>query len=283
MRIITTVANMVAAREQAERPLGLVPTMGYLHAGHLALATQARQENRTVVVSIFVNPTQFGPAEDFASYPRDLEQDLGLLRKEGVDMVFAPTEDEVYPSGYATYVEVQGVAARLEGERRPGHFRGVATVVTKLLTIVRPDRAYFGQKDGQQAVVVKQLNRDLNLGSEIVVVPTVREPDGLALSSRNSYLTEEERRAGLVLYRSLCRVRELWQQGQRDADTLRREMARIISAEPVAQLDYVSIADAATLEELELVDRAAMVSVAVRFGKARLIDNVLLEEGEGTP
>ena len=276
MDVVTTIADMVAAREQAERPLGLVPTMGYLHDGHLALVKRARQDNRTVVVSIFVNPAQFGPSEDFAAYPRDMERDLGLLRKEGVDVVFAPPEEEVYPPGYSTYVDVQGVSERLEGEQRPGHFRGVATVVTKLLTIVRPDRSYFGQKDGQQAAVIKHLNQDLNLGSEIVVVPTVREPDGLALSSRNVYLTEEERRAASVLYRSLCRVRELWEQGQRDAAALRQEVVRIITAEPLVQLEYVSIADATTLEELERVERPAMVLVATRFGKARLIDNIII-------
>ena len=280
MIILTTVADIVAACERTERPLGLVPTMGYLHAGHLALVQRAREESRTVVVSIFVNPTQFAPTEDLATYPRDMERDLGLLEKENVDIVFAPPQNELYPPGYATYVDVEGVTARLEGERRPGHFRGVATVVTKLLAIVKPDRSYFGQKDGQQAVVVKRLNQDLNLGSEIVVVPTVREPDGLALSSRNLYLTAEERRAAPVLYRSLCRVRELWRQRQRDAEALRQEMVGIITTEPLAQLDYVSIADATTLEELQRVDGPAMVSVAASFSKARLIDNVLIATAE---
>lgn len=280
MDVVTTVADMIAARSRAARPLGLVPTMGYLHDGHMALVKRARQENRTVVVSIFVNPTQFAPTEDLAAYPRDMERDLRMLRDGRVDMVFAPSQEEVYPAGYSTYVDVQELAGRLEGERRPGHFCGVATVVTKLLTIVRPDRSYFGQKDGQQVVVIKRLNQDLNLGSEIVVVPTVREPDGLALSSRNVYLTEEERRAAPMLYRSLCRVRELWRQGERDAEALRQEMVRIISAEPLAQLEYVSIADAATLEELERVDRAAMVSLAARFGRARLIDNITLAHHE---
>ncbi|MFC1935409.1 pantoate--beta-alanine ligase [Chloroflexota bacterium] len=276
MDVVTTVADMVAARERVERPLGLVPTMGYLHAGHLALVKRARRENRTVVVSVFVNPTQFGPNEDLGNYPRDMERDICLLREEHVDTVFIPSQEEMYPPGCSTYVEVEGMTARLEEERRPGHFRGVATVVTKLLAIVRPDRSYFGQKDGQQVVVIKRLNRDLNLGSQIVVVPTVREPDGLAMSSRNVYLTEEERRAAPVLYRALCHARELWEQGQRDAAALRREMVCIINAEPLAQLEYVSIADATTLEELGWVDCAAMVSLAVRFGKARLIDNITI-------
>ena len=278
MEVLTTVADMVAARERAERPLGLVPTMGYLHDGHLALVRQARQENQTVVVSIFVNPTQFGPSEDLATYPRDMERDLDLLQEERVDLVFAPPAEEVYPPGYSTYVEVEGVTARLEGKRRPGHFRGVATVVTKLFTIVRPDRSYFGQKDGQQVAVIKRLNQDLNLGTDIVVVPTVREPDGLAMSSRNVHLTEEERRAAPVLYRSLCRVEELWRQGQRDAVALRHEMERLVAAEPLARLDYASIADAVSLEELERVDGAAMVSVSASFGKAHLIDNITIPE-----
>ena len=276
MQIITTVAEMAKARDLAERPLGLVPTMGYLHEGHLSLARQARQENRTVVASIFVNPTQFGPTEDFASYPRDMERDLNMLRAEGVDLVFAPTVDEMYPKGYSTYVDVEGVTKPLEGARRPGHFRGVATVVTKLFTIVRPDRSYFGQKDGQQVIVVKRLTQDLNLGTEIIVVPTVREPDGLAMSSRNVYLTPEERRAAPVLYLALCRVQELWQRGQRDAEILRHEMVRLISNEPLAHIDYVSIADVQTLEELKQVNCPSMVSVAVRFGRTHLIDNISL-------
>ncbi len=257
--------------------MGLVPTMGYLHEGHLTLARGACHENRSVVVSIFVNPTQFGPSEDYTSYPRDMERDLDLLRSVSQDIiVFAPTVEEMYPPGHSTCVDVGPIAQRLEGARRPGHFRGVATVVTKLLTIVRPDRSYFGQKDGQQVLVIKKINQDLNLGTEIVVVPTVREHDGLAMSSRNVYLTQEERRAAPVLYRSLCRVRQLWEHGQRDADALRQEMVRMISAEPLAHIDYVSIADAATLEELKVVDRPAMVSLVVKIGKPHLIDNIML-------
>ena len=274
MILITTIAEMVKTRDKAQRPLGLVPTMGYLHQGHLTLVRQARQETRTVVASIFVNPTQFGPAEDFASYPRDMDRDLNLLRAEGADIVFAPTVEEMYPKGYSTYVDVEGVTSPLEGARRPGHFHGVATVVTKLFTIVRPDRSYFGQKDGQQVVVIKRLTQDLNLGTEIIAVPTVREPDGLAMSSRNVYLTLEERRAAPVLYRALCQARELWERGQRDAETLRQEMAAIISAQPLAHIDYVSIADAETLEELERVDGPTMVSLAVHLGKTNLIDNI---------
>ena len=276
MRVITTVADMIATRDRLDRPLGLVPTMGFLHQGHLALVRRAREQDRTVVVSIFVNPAQFGPGEDLSSYPRDTERDLSLLKEERVDMVFSPSREEIYPTGYSTYVDVQGVTAPLEGERRPGHFKGVATVVAKLLTIVRPDRAYFGQKDGQQVAVVKRMTADLNLGSEIVVVPTVREDDGLALSSRNIYLTEAERRAAPVLYSSLCRVRDMWRDGVRDARLLRRDAEAMIAAEPLAQLDYFTVADADTLKELDRVDGRALALVAARFGKARLIDNVVL-------
>lgn len=281
MRFLTTIADMVSAREQASCPLGLVPTMGYFHAGHQALVATAKRENITVVVSIFVNPIQFGPDEDYATYPRDMERDLELLQKEKVDVVFAPTAEEMYPPGYSTRVNVLDIDSCLEGEKRLGHFQGVATVVTKLFSIVRPNRSYFGQKDGQQVAIVRRLTRDLNLGSEIVVVPTVREPDGLALSSRNIYLSAQERQAAPVLYRALCRAEELCRQGERDAGMLRQEMARLIYAEPLAQLDYVSIADADSLEELREVERLAMASLAVRFGRARLIDNSLLDNGSG--
>ena len=278
MELLTTVRQMVQAREAAPRPLGLVPTMGYLHAGHLALVKRAKEESATVVVSIFVNPTQFGPTEDLATYPRDMERDLALLEQERVDIVFAPPVEEMYPAGYSTYVEVEGITSRLEGKRRPEHFRGVATVVAKLFTIVRPDRSYFGQKDGQQLLVVRRLADDLNLCTEVVAVPTVREPDGLALSSRNMYLSEQERNAALVLSRALRRVEELWRGGERDGEALRHEMRGMVQAEPLAELDYVSVADMATLEELGTVDRPAMASLAVRIGKARLIDNVPLVE-----
>ena len=276
MELLTTVVEMVAAWDRAHRPLGLFPTMGSLHDGHLAVVDQALRDNTTVVVSIFVNPTQFGPSEDFEAYPRDIERDLGLLKERGVHLVFAPSVEEMYPNGYSSYVDVQGITDRLEGERRPGHFSGVATVVTKLFTIVRPDRSYWGQKDGQQVAVIKRLNRDLNLGVDIVVVPTVREPDGLAMSSRNVYLTDMERRAAPVLYRALSHVRDLWEKGQRDAGLLRREMVRMIGSEPLARLDYVSVADPDTLEELDVADVPALVSVAAWFSKTRFIDNVLI-------
>jgi pantoate--beta-alanine ligase len=277
VRIVTQRQEMARLCREAPRPLGLAPTMGALHQGHLALVQRARAENATVAATIFVNPTQFGPQEDLAGYPRDLERDLAMLRPQGADLVYVPPVEEVYPPGFDTWVEVGRLAQRLEGARRPGHFRGVATVVTKLLSLTRPDRAYFGQKDAQQTLVVRQLVRDLDLGVEVVVAPTVREADGLALSSRNAYLTAEERRAAPVVYRALCRAQELWRQGVRDGERLRREVRRVLAAEPLVEaVDYVSVADAATLEELDQVQGQALVSVAVKLGTPHLIDNILL-------
>ena len=276
MKTIETVAELRKELAGAARPLGLVPTMGALHDGHLALVDRARLDNSTVCATIFVNPTQFGPREDFSAYPRDTEADLGKLERAGTDIVFAPSLKEMYPDGFDTYVDVGRVAARLEGERRPGHFRGVATVVCKLLVAARPDRAYFGQKDAQQCVVVKRLNADLDLGAEIVVVPTVREQDGLALSSRNEYLSPPERRAATVVYRALELARSMYGDGVADAGSIRREVRSLIDAEPLARVDYVSVADPDTLEELELVTLGALTSLAVYVGETRLIDNVTL-------
>jgi pantoate--beta-alanine ligase len=250
--------------------------MGALHEGHLSLVRRARADNASVVASIFVNPTQFGVHDDLSSYPRDMDGDLAKLEREGVDLVFAPPRHEVYPPGFSTHVDVGPIAERLEGASRPGHFKGVATVVCKLLGIVRPDRAYFGQKDAQQCQVIRKLNADLNLGAEIVVMPTVRDTDGLALSSRNAYLKTDERNAALVLYRSLCLARELYESGARDAEELRGRMRALIEAEPGAEIDYVSVADAGTLDELDTVDRPALVSLAVHIGSVRLIDNLKL-------
>ena len=278
MRSIASSQEMARLCREASRPLGLVPTMGALHQGHLALVEQARRENRTLAVSIFVNPAQFGPGEDLAEYPRSLDRDLEFLRQAGADLVFTPTVDEVYPPGFDTWVDVGSLATRLEGAHRPGHFRGVATVVTKLFNLTRPDRAYFGQKDGQQTAVVRKLVRDLGLGLDIVVVPTVREPDGLALSSRNLYLTPEQRRAASVIYRALGQAEARWHQGERDGERLRREVHRTLESDPlVERIDYVSVADADTLEELDTVRGRAMVSVAAHLGQARLIDNITLE------
>ena len=277
MQVIRTARDMAAACGEATRPLGLVPTMGALHEGHLSLVRQAREENETLAATIFVNPTQFGATEDLSTYPRPLEDDLAALLGEHADLVYVPPVEEVYPQGFDTWVDVPRLGDRLEGAHRPGHFRGVATVVAKLFGLIRPDRAYFGQKDGQQTVVIRRLARDLDLGVDVVVAPTVREPDGLALSSRNVYLSEEERTAAPVVYRALCEARRLWEDGVRDADMLRSEARRVLDAEPrVARIDYVSVADVETLEELDTVDGRAMVSVAVQIGRPRLIDNIVL-------
>ena len=273
MEIFETVDAFRAACATAKRPLGLVPTMGALHAGHRSLLDRARSDNSTVAATIFVNPTQFGPAEDFSEYPRDRERDLAIMEDAGVDLLFTPSTEEIYPEGFDTSVDVGRIAKRLEGEHRPGHFLGVATVVCKLLSIARPDRAYFGQKDAQQSLVIKRLNTDLNLGAEIVVCPTVREPDGLALSSRNKYLGPSEREAATVLYRSLKLAEDL---AASDANEIRRRMRDLIDDEPLAEVDYVSVADAETLEELAVIDRPALVSVAVNIGRTRLIDNILV-------
>jgi pantoate--beta-alanine ligase len=276
MEVIETIADMRRLRLELAEPLGFVPTMGYLHEGHLSLVRQARADNASVVVSIFVNPTQFGPGEDFDRYPRDLKRDLALLEKEGTDIVFAPPAVEMYPTRFSSRLEVNKLTERLEGACRPGHFSGVTTVVAKLFNIVQPTKAYFGQKDAQQAIVLKKMVSDLNMNLEVITLPTVREPDGLAMSSRNSYLSLEERQAALVLYRALMLAQGLWSQGEKDAEKIRNAMAKLISKEPLATIDYVSIADNETLEELKEVKTPALVSLAVKIGKTRLIDNVVL-------
>jgi len=277
MQLIETIAEFRAARRRLAGTLGLVPTMGYLHQGHLELVRRARSECEHVAVTIFVNPAQFGPAEDLQRYPRDLERDLRLLEHAGVELVFAPAAGEMYPPGYSTWVEVEGVTAPLEGARRPGHFRGVATVVCKLFNIAAAERAYFGQKDAQQTVVVRRMARDLDIPTEVVVVPTVREVDGLAMSSRNVYLDREQRAAAAVLYRALRRAEALWESGERDAETLRAGMRETLAAEPLADPDYVSVADAETLREAHgAIAGPVLASLAVRFGATRLIDNLRL-------
>ena len=282
MRVLHTIEDFCTARAGIAGTLGLVPTMGFLHEGHLTLVRRARAENDAVAVSIFVNPTQFGHNEDLAAYPRDMERDLRLLERERVDLVFNPSAQEIYPPGFDSYVDPGTVSEPLEGARRPGHFRGVATVVAKLFNVVGADRAYFGQKDGQQVRVIERMARDLDFSIEIVAVPTVREPDGLAMSSRNIYLEHpNERQAALSLYKGLTSAQDGWCAGERDAAALRRRVAEAIEAEPLAQLDYVSVADSATLAEIEgRATGAVMVSAAVRIGKARLIDNVVLD-GDG--
>lgn len=276
MQIVETIEAFRRARASFGK-LGLVPTMGYLHEGHLSLVRRAREECGAVVVSIFVNPTQFGPQEDLAAYPRDRERDIELLRAEQVDLLFFPGVEEIYPPGFTTYVHVERLTERLEGTARPGHFRGVTTVVCKLLNIVQPARAYFGQKDAQQAIVVRTMVRDLNLPVAIVVVPTMREPDGLAMSSRNTYLAPHERQAAAVLYRALLAAKQRYDEGTRSADELRDTMRRVLAAEPLAQPDYISAADPHTLSELEQVGAAGvLLSLAVRIGATRLLDNILL-------
>jgi pantoate--beta-alanine ligase len=277
VKIIDKIDAMKKLRRELAEPVGFVPTMGYLHEGHLALVRRARAGNPSVVVSIFVNPTQFGPQEDFSSYPRDTRRDLALLQKEGADVVFMPSVAEMYPGQFDGWVEVGKVTERLEGAFRPGHFRGVTTVCAKLFNIVQPTTAYFGQKDAQQAVVIKKMVADLNMDLEIVTVPAVREPDGLAMSSRNTYLNPEERRAATVLYQALSLAQRLWSQGEKDAHRLRQEMIKLIQKQPLATIDYVSVANAETLDELDTINPPALVSLAVKIGTTRLIDNVVLE------
>ena len=276
MQVIETVSEFRVAERSAARPLGLVPTMGYLHEGHMSLARRARADNATVSASIFVNPTQFAPNEDLAAYPRDMDGDLAKLEEAGVDLVFAPAPQEVYPAGFDTRVDVGEIAAKLEGASRPDHFRGVATVVCNLLTIVRPDKVYFGQKDAQQCLVIKRLNADLNLGAEVVVIPTIRDSDGLALSSRNAYLRDGDRESALTLSRSLNLAREMHQSEILNAKKISAQMRNLIESESRTSVDYISISDAETLDELDIIDRPALVSLAVRIGDVRLIDNTLL-------
>ncbi|MBV6465030.1 MAG: Pantothenate synthetase [Anaerolineales bacterium] len=276
MMIVSSLDELRAARLLLDGRLGLVPTMGYLHEGHLSLARRAREECDRVAASIFVNPTQFGPTEDLSKYPRDLDRDLSLLEAAGVDLVWTPDNETMYPPDFSTWVEVEGLTRPLEGAARPGHFRGVTTVVAKLFNAVQPQAAYFGQKDAQQAAVVRKMTRDLNFPVEIVVCPTVREADGLAMSSRNSYLSPEERKSAVVLFRALTAAREAFERGERDAESLRKVMSATLASEPRARTQYVSCADYDTLEELGTVTGKALLSMAVFIGKTRLIDNFVV-------
>jgi pantoate--beta-alanine ligase len=277
MKIARTIAELRAARVDLPSPVGFVPTMGYLHAGHRTLMDGARAQSRSVAVSIFVNPTQFGPGEDFERYPRDVPRDLAMCEDAGVDVVFMPTVDEMYPAGASTTVRVGEITSVLEGAHRPGHFDGVTTVVSKLFHIVQPDRAYFGLKDAQQLLAIRRMVRDLDMPVEIVGCPTVREPDGLALSSRNVYLSPEERMQALALSRGLRQATKAFADGVRDASRLRGMVEREIAAQPLARIDYVSLADAESLGELDAeIARPALLSLAVRFGSTRLIDNAVL-------
>lgn len=259
------------------KSIGFVPTMGYLHEGHLSLVRESVKENDVTVVSIFVNPIQFGPGEDFNRYPRDIERDKKLLEKEGVDYLFFPSNEEMYPAGYKTFVEVNELGKKLCGKSRPGHFKGVTTVVLKLFNIVQPDRAYFGQKDAQQAIIIKKMVQDLNLDVEIVVMPIVREEDGLAMSSRNVYLDEDERKNATVLYRSLKEAEKLIKGGEKDAEKIKNRMREIVMSYPKAVIDYIEIVDTEELNPVNPIKGKVLIALAVYIGKARLIDNIIVE------
>lgn len=275
MKRFDTIADFRAAR-RGFSSLGLVPTMGFLHDGHLSLIARARAQCDAVAVSIFVNPMQFGTGEDLSRYPRDMPRDLALLDAAGVDLVFTPTPEMIYPPGFASRIDIGPIGDCLEGAARPGHFAGVATVVSKLFNIMQPDRAYFGQKDGQQCAVIRQLVRDLDVPVEIVVGETVRAADGLALSSRNVYLNAEEREAAPVLHRALVEAETLFRSGEHSGDVLRAAMRAVIATEPLALLDYVSIADYQSLHECDRIEGPVMASIALHLGKTRLIDNLVL-------
>lgn len=276
MKEVTSISELRVARAQLSMPVGFVPTMGYLHEGHLSLVRAARSECTSVVVSIFVNPTQFGPHEDLENYPCNIEDDLKLLKQEGVDLVWTPIEETIYPPDFQTWVSVEEVAKPLEGAMRPSHFRGVATVVAKLFNSVQPQKAYFGQKDAQQAIVMKQMIKDLNFPIEIIICPIVRESDGLAMSSRNSYLNTDERKSATILYQALNAAQQAYLAGERDAGVIRQVMLDEFQQEPLAQVEYVSCAHADNLQELETIKDHALLSVAVYIGQTRLIDNFIV-------
>ena len=272
-RVVRTRSELREALAACPRPLGLVPTMGWLHDGHRSLMQRARADNATTIATIFVNPRQFNEAADFQQYPRNEARDLAICEDEGLDLVFAPPVDEVYPAGFDTLVTVGAVSRPLEGAARPGHFDGVATVVAILFDLVGAEHAYFGQKDAQQVMVIRQMARDLAIPTQVIACPTVREPDGLALSSRNVHLSPDERAAAPVLRRALLAGRDLWAGGERSGDAIRAAMAAVLAEEPLANPEYVSVADGLTLAELETIERPALLSLAVRFGATRLIDN----------
>ncbi len=275
MRTVSTLDELRETRLSFDGTVGLVPTMGFLHDGHLSLIRRARDECQRVIVSIFVNPTQFGPKEDLAKYPRDLDRDLRLI-EPFTDLVWTPSAESMYPTGYQTWVEVEAITRPLEGAMRPGHFKGVTTVVAKLFNAVQPHKAYFGQKDAQQVAVIRRMVRDLSFPIEIVVCPTTREPDGLAMSSRNVYLDADQRKAATVLFRSLSAAKELYEAGERDAEKLRGKIQELLASEPLAEPQYVSCADYDSLEELDVIRGKTLLSMAVFIGKTRLIDNFVI-------
>ncbi len=280
MKIIKTIKEMQRIADRArekEEIIGLVPTMGYFHEGHLSLMREARTKSDLLVVSIFVNPTQFGEGEDFRSYPRDLKRDLGLAREIGVDVIFSPAVKEMYPKGFLTYVDVGEISSILEGALRPGHFRGVATVVAKLFHAIKPHKAYFGQKDFQQSVVIKKMVENLDMDVEIVVLPTIREKDGLATSSRNIYLKEKEKKTAPILYKSLKLAEDLIKKGERDSNKIVKKMKELIKKEKLVRLEYIAITDPKTLKEVERIKRSTNISLAAKIGRARLIDNITID------
>ena len=276
METIKTIGDIRSILHEVPRSLGLVPTMGFLHKGHMALVREAREQNKTVVVSLFVNPSQFEPHEDYDSYPRDYNSDLQKLKTAGVDFVFAPSVEELYPQGFDTSLDIGHIGSLLEGKYRTNHFNGVGLVVCKLLSIVRPEKTYFGQKDAQQCVVVQKLNEDLNLGTEIVIIPTVREKDGLAISSRNIYLSDEEKKDATLLYQSLKLASEMWRENIFDVAIIKKQMTALLEKSPLINIEYIGVSDPVTLEELSLMSKGTLVSIAARIGKARLIDNITL-------
>ncbi|KUO73115.1 MAG: pantoate--beta-alanine ligase [Clostridia bacterium BRH_c25] len=276
-RTVREIREIVTEERRAGKNVGFVPTMGYFHEGHLSLIKRAKSENEFVIVSIFVNPTQFGIGEDYEAYPRDLEKDSKLAESAGANVIFHPSVQEIYPQGYKTFVEVEGITSRLCGTSRPGHFRGVTTVVMKLFNIVKPDRVYFGRKDAQQIAVIQQMVKDLNVDIEIIPCPIIREADGLAMSSRNTYLNEEERKAALVLSQSLFQIEVLIGNGERDAKKVKKLITDIINGEPKAHIDYAEVVDSLTLEEIETIRGDILIALAVKIGKTRLIDNIRLE------
>ena len=277
-RSIRSLAKKVSEIKKRKKTIGLVPTMGFLHEGHASLIRKARKDTDCVIVSIFINPAQFGPGEDFKKYPRNMKKDLDLCEKEGADIIFVPEAREMYPDGYSTYVNVEGITEKLCGASRPGHFRGVTTVVTKLFNITMPDIAYFGQKDRQQAIVIKKMAEDLNMDVDIKVMPVVREKDGLAMSSRNVYLSEDERVQAALLYEALRLAKRLFNQGERNSGKIISKMKQVISKEPAAKIDYIAIVDTKELKAIKKISGVTLVAVAVRVGNTRLIDNVILSE-----
>lgn len=277
MQVVRSVCELKKVRRKMQGTVGLVPTMGFLHEGHLSLVRKARAENQHTAVSIFVNPTQFLPHEDFRTYPRDEKRDLALLEKESADLVFIPEVGGMYAPNHCTFINLEGLSEVLEGAIRPGHFRGVATVVAMLFNLVEPDRSYFGQKDAQQLIVIKRMVADLKMNLEVIACPTVREEDGLAMSSRNVYLQAEDRRIAGIIPQALFAARDLWLGGVRESETLRARMREAILGVPGTKIEYISIADPENLKELDKITKGALLSLAVRIGKVRLIDNVILE------